>query len=235
MKVEYIRAVIIFLILLTAGLSGLLLAFWEEDEDEERIRGPDPDYNSGPQMMISTSVDNTTNDVTFFIHAFNLMDPNNTWFYLICSWENNTIIIDETEFTVHFRFLGNISIRFWVEDGTGESSDIRNLKLDLSDCSNMYPIAVSSRTNLNYAYYDMPVLLDGEGSFDPDGEVIGYYWDFGDGTHSDTSKGINGYLPSKVVAHTYDKTGLYRAELYVMDNSGNTSKYPFEIYIQIKA
>ncbi len=145
------------------------------------------------------------------------------------------IITTKEELKVHFEVLGNISFKFWVTDGIRDRSPIRTHYIDLSRHENMLPIPISTDHSLNYRYGQQPVMLNGEGSFDPDGSIIGYYWDFGDGTHSDTSLGINGFLPSKVVAHSYDKTGLYKAKLYVMDNEEQVSPYPYEISINIKA
>jgi|GEM_PF-1197016 len=99
---------------------------------------------------------------------------------------------------------------------------------------NRAPLALSKEDQLSYSMSDQPVMLSGDGSYDEDGEVIGYYWDFGDGTHSDITQGIDGYMPSKVIAHTYERTGLYTAKLWVMDNDGTISEQPFEITVQIQ-
>ncbi len=54
------------------------------------------------------------------------------------------------------------------------------------------------------------VLFDGTGSTDPDGDLLTYYWDFGDGTKGQGPK----------VVHVYDTAGRYNAKLKVQDNSG---------------
>ena len=56
------------------------------------------------------------------------------------------------------------------------------------------------------------VLFNGAGSSDPDGTIVTYSWDFGDGT---TGVGV---APS----HVYTVAGLYTARLTVTDNSGLT-------------
>ena len=50
-------------------------------------------------------------------------------------------------------------------------------------------------------------------SFDPDGEVVEYHWDFGDGN---TSKG-------DVVEHEFAEPGIYEVTLTVIDDEGNES------------
>ncbi len=54
------------------------------------------------------------------------------------------------------------------------------------------------------------VIFDGSGSYDPDGEIVSYVWDFGDG-HS-----ANG----KIVQHTYENDGNYTVVLNVTDEFG---------------
>ena len=56
------------------------------------------------------------------------------------------------------------------------------------------------------------ILLDGGGSHDPDGEIVIYEWDFGDGT---TGTGVK---PS----HVYSSTGTYTITLTVTDDDGLT-------------
>lgn len=126
---------------------------------------------------------------------------------------------------------GTFEVSIYMQDSKGLNwSESYTIQV-----TNRAPIALSTDTTLNYEFDQQPVMLNGEGSYDTDGDVIGYYWDFGDGTHSDTEQGINGYLPSKVVAHSYEKTGLYKAKLYVMDNDGTISTTAHEVDINIKA
>ena len=54
--------------------------------------------------------------------------------------------------------------------------------------------------------------FDGLGSDDPDGNIVAYSWDFGDGTTA------NGSRPS----HAYANPGTYTARLTVTDNEGAT-------------
>lgn len=58
------------------------------------------------------------------------------------------------------------------------------------------------------------VSLDGRGSSDPDGEVVTWRWDFGDGT---TGRG-------PVLSHTFDSPGVYQVELTVFDEPGDLGR-----------
>lgn len=57
---------------------------------------------------------------------------------------------------------------------------------------------------------DLNIVLDGNGSSDPDGTVTGWSWSFGDGT---TAEGAR-------VQHAYPKAGSYEVSLTVTDNRG---------------
>jgi PKD repeat protein len=58
-----------------------------------------------------------------------------------------------------------------------------------------------------------PVTFDGSGSFDPDGTIVAYDWDFGDGN---TGTGVS-------PTHTYAADGLYTVALTVTDDGGATN------------
>lgn len=55
------------------------------------------------------------------------------------------------------------------------------------------------------------VVLNGSNSYDPDGEIVSYEWDFGDGS---TGEG-------KIVQHTYENDGVYTVTLNVTDDYGD--------------
>ncbi len=56
--------------------------------------------------------------------------------------------------------------------------------------------------------------FDGSLSFDPDGTIISYVWDFGDG----------GGATGPLVAHAFKQDGVYSVVLEVIDDHGGSSK-----------
>jgi PKD repeat protein len=58
----------------------------------------------------------------------------------------------------------------------------------------------------------LAVTFDGSNSSDPDGEVVGYRWDFGDGNSGS----------GQIVEHTFLNQGQYTIRLTVTDNDGET-------------
>jgi len=65
------------------------------------------------------------------------------------------------------------------------------------------------------------ITFDASSSTDSDGNVVSYYWDFGDGAISE----------SKTVIHSFLKTGTYNVSLLVTDNNGGTSSVTKKINV----
>ena len=62
------------------------------------------------------------------------------------------------------------------------------------------------------------IVFDAKGSTDPDGDLLDFYWDFGDGSTAAGSR----------VVHTYAEQTTYSALLIVTDNSGEVGNSSFE-------
>jgi len=73
--------------------------------------------------------------------------------------------------------------------------------------------AASFTTAPNPVDPGQPVAFDGTGSTDPDGTVVSYAWDFGDGA---TATGAT-------ASHSYASSGMYAAKLTVRDDYGASS------------
>ena len=68
---------------------------------------------------------------------------------------------------------------------------------------------------------DMSVFFDAEASSDPNGEIVFFAWDFGDGT---TGEG-------QTASHTYNEVGVYTVSLAATDNKGDISRWQKEIRV----
>ena len=64
------------------------------------------------------------------------------------------------------------------------------------------------------------VTFDGTLSCDPEGRIISYLWDFGDGS--------GGRGP--IAAHTYEEDGVYVAQLIVFDERGTSSSCSLTVH-----
>ncbi len=76
--------------------------------------------------------------------------------------------------------------------------------------ANVVPVALTSGTTPTSGTAPLTVSFVGSNSYDPDGVIASYLWNFGDGTSSTLSN----------VSHTYSAVGNYNASLTVTDNSG---------------
>jgi PKD repeat protein len=63
---------------------------------------------------------------------------------------------------------------------------------------------------IEQAFDDRTVTVDGSASSDPDGSIVRYLWEFGDGA---TAEGAT-------ASHTYTEPGAYLVTLAVQDNRG---------------
>jgi len=77
---------------------------------------------------------------------------------------------------------------------------------------NQGPVAIMS-ANPQSGYAPLGVSFSGTTSYDPDGSITAYAWDFGD---TATATGPTAF-------HTYNKPGSYAAVLRVTDNAGATT------------
>jgi len=71
------------------------------------------------------------------------------------------------------------------------------------------PVTITN--GIYYASIGEEIIFNGSGSFDADGEIINYNWDFGDGTVSTES----------ITTHIYGQKGIYSVTLSTIDNNGS--------------
>jgi PKD repeat protein len=103
--------------------------------------------------------------------------------------------------------VGSFTVTLTVTDDSG-LSDTAASTADISDVLQQAPVA-----DPNGPYTGTvgdPVTFDGSGSSDPDGTIVAYDWDFGDGN---TGTGVS-------PTHSYSSVGSYTVTLTVTDDSG---------------
>lgn len=86
---------------------------------------------------------------------------------------------------------------------------------------NLSPIAVL-KTDKIITDEDSELSFDGSGSYDPDGEIVEYNWDFGDGTTK----------TSVYSSHTYTRSGSYLVTLTVEDDEFIIGKDTVKVTIE---
>src|SRR5262249_48938143 len=88
------------------------------------------------------------------------------------------------------------------------------VRIEYVTTGNLSPVAIASATP-DTGLAPLTVSFSSAGSFDPDGTIISYEWDF----TSDGSVDSTQANPS----FTYNTNGNYTAKLTVRDNVGNTA------------
>lgn len=78
------------------------------------------------------------------------------------------------------------------------------------------PIAAISCDN-DSGSAPLTVTFSATGSYDQDGEIIAYYWNFGDSLKPEN---YTRHTDNRSVSHTYNRIGKYLVELMVVDNHG---------------
>lgn len=112
--------------------------------------------------------------------------------------------------TTHtFTVLGDYTVTLTVTDSVGQTSQAAASIVVTEATPNAPPHAdIAAEPYIGEA--PLNVAFDGSGSFDPDGTIVAYTWDFGD---SWSGTGVR-------VTHTYLSPGWYTASLTVEDNAG---------------
>jgi len=103
--------------------------------------------------------------------------------------------------------VGSFTVTLTVTDDSG-LSDTATSTADISDVPQQAPVADPDGPYTGTV--GDPVTFDGSGSSDPDGTVVAYDWDFGDGN---TGTGVS-------PTHSYSSVGSYTVTLTVTDDSG---------------
>ena len=124
-------------------------------------------------------------------------------------WKEGSNVLGNTSIVNIFLPIGTHQITLNVTDDYGaNSSDTVFISIN----PNQPPVANAGSDK--YSFNDLNIDFDASASFDPDGSIVKYHWDFGDGTASDGIK----------ISHKYSTTGNYVVTLTVTDNGGLISQ-----------
>ena len=104
-------------------------------------------------------------------------------------------------------------------------SSIPTMDIDYDGDGNTDKQLISPVSNYSYSISGLTVTFDASLSYDPDGDIVSYYWDFGDGSNETTT--------TPIATHTYSTPGTYTVTLTVMDDEGLTNSTSKEITLGI--
>ena len=143
------------------------------------------------------------------------------------SWSSNIdgLISQKPSFTISNLSIGTHTISFKVRDNNNQWSESKERIIDIKQggsTDNKEPVAL---TNGPYTgYVNETIFFNASNSYDMDGLIISYSWDFGDG-----------YIHSgKTVNHTFNQSKEYIITLTVTDNYGLQNITSTKAMINIK-
>ncbi len=111
-----------------------------------------------------------------------------------------------------FSASGTYTITLTVTDND-EASDIATAHISISPGSGQNIPPVANAGGIYQGYINNPITFHGSGSYDTDGSIVSYNWNFGDG-HIGTGQ---------TTTHSYPSPSIYTVTLTVTDDDGATN------------
>lgn len=170
--------------------------------------------SSGGQPPVAAASANTTSGTTPLTVGFssvNSSDPDGS--IVSYSWNFGDGTPHSTQPNpVHvYNSAGTFTAVLTVTDNSGLTGT-SSVVITAAQPANQAPVAMAG-ANVTSGNVALGVNFSSQGSYDPDGQISSYSWNFGDGTSSNQAN------PS----HTYINPGNYTAILTVTDNNGATN------------
>lgn len=168
---------------------------------------------------------------TLIFYAYYSYDPDGYIVGYRWDFENDGVYdtewLEDLLVTCNYPYPGNYTVRLQVkdEDNAITTSDPHSIHIKHLEVPLQLPIPQINGPY--YGYTNESLTFSSGGSYDPDGTIINYTWDFGDGNKS--------YLKNPV--HSYAEPGNYTVILTVTDNdnlSNSTTTKAFIIDKEVK-
>lgn len=194
-----------YIVLAIIAIVALILAIFSvvTEEDEETIE----EENNPPSANIDVSA--TSVEVGSYVNFDGSGSLDSDGKIVEYIWDFGDGIKDSGIFESHFySSAGTYSITLTVIDNEGES-DSDSIEITVTPRQNESPIAVIN-VNMMSVEIGQYVCFNASESTDPDGTIIEYSWDFGDGTKD------SGMFST----YFYSSAGTYSVTLTVIDDEG---------------
>lgn len=163
---------------------------------------------NSPNASFVYSPANPAENETIYFNAAQSNDPDGTIESFDWDFGDGTTGKGET-ITHRYGSSGSFTVLLKVTDDDG-NVDTASQTISVGD--NASPVASFFYTPSNPAVNQV-IQFNATESHDPDGTIVSYQWDFGDG--SPAAAGV-------LVDHSFNSKGTYTVYLRVTDNSGNT-------------
>jgi PKD repeat protein len=151
-------------------------------------------------------------DETLIFYAYYSYDPDGYIVGYQWDFENDGVYdtdwLENLLITSKYSKPGNYTIRLQVEDDDGAITTSDPHSIQIIQLEPPLQLPIPQINGPYYGYTNENVEFSSQGSYDPNGEIVNYTWDFGDSNKS--------YLENPV--HSYAKPGNYTVILTVTDN-----------------
>ncbi len=129
-----------------------------------------------------------------------------------------------------FGETGSFDVDLRVTDDDGDSDTLNSpITIQVNEQDNFAPVAIATADKTE-VYPDESITFNGTASYDPDGIVVLWQWDFdGDGTYGDA---YDAGIPQAPVVH-YDEVGQYIVDLKVTDDDSATDTLNDKIAVYV--
>ena len=171
--------------------------------------------NHPPIASFTESSESVIVGETIYFNASDSYDPDGTiisYFWDFGDGTNTTGVVVNHSYADN----GNYTVTLMVTDDEGATDSATATKTIL----NRSPVAGFSES-AETVYTGETISFNASSSYDPDGTIVSYFWDFGDGSNA---TGV-------IVNHTYVDSGNYTVTLTVTDDDGATGTDTVKITI----
>jgi len=189
------------------GTYTVTLTVTDDDGDSDSAVAIKTILNRSPVAVFTESAESVLTGVVIYFDASDSYDSDGT--IASYSWDFG----DETGatgVTVDHAYEddGVYKVTLTVTDDLGATASASATKT----VSNRSPVASFAETATKVNTGEV-IYFNAFGSYDPDGSIESYFWDFGDGTNA----------TGETVEHAYDEAGNYTVVLTVTDDDGASS------------
>jgi PKD repeat protein len=172
-----------------------------------------------PVASATASVTSGTAPLTVAFSSVNSTDPDGTIVGYRWNFGDGTTSTEPNPVHV-YNSPGAFPAVLTVTDNSGFTAT-SGVTINVSTAANLLPVAVVG-ANVTSGNAPLTVNFSSQGSYDPDGAIASYAWNFGNGAASNQAN------PS----YTYTSAGNYMATLTVTDNGGAASSGSVSITVQ---
>ncbi|UYZ39565.1 MAG: PKD domain-containing protein [Candidatus Methanospirare jalkutatii] len=178
--------------------------------ETEIIEGPSGKINYSDVRFVWTGTDDRT-PTSELVYAYKLEGYDADW-----SWTSDT----SKNYSLP---NGNYTFKVKAKDKAGNVDPTPAERTFTVSVENQPPVA-SFTYSPQHPKVNENITFNASLSYDPDGTIVEYEWDFGDGNITSTTE--------EIIKHFYSETGIYEVTLTVTDDEGATNSTTKEITVQ---